>query len=73
MMQNLTKCSRKELSFLPYEQRHESERANADSRQGKHWSFKKHIKGLKARFKRWPDAGDSCDVNRARELRRNLN
>lgn len=36
-------------------------------------SFKKHIKGLKARVKRWPDAGDSCDVNRARELRRNLN
>lgn len=44
-------------------------RAHADSRQGKHWSFKKHIKGLKAKFKRWPDVGDSSNVNRAAELK----
>lgn len=48
-------------------------RVNADSRQGKHWVFKKHIKGLTAKFKRWPNAGDSSDVNRADELRTNLN
>lgn len=28
------------------------------------------LRGLKARFKRWPDAGDSCDVNRACELKK---
>lgn len=48
-------------------------RATADSRQSKHSSFKKHIKGLKAKFKRWPDMGGSCDVNRADEVRTNLN
>lgn len=29
--------------------------ADADGRQGRHQSFKKRIKGLKAEFKRWPD------------------
>ena len=31
------------------------------------------LRAFKARFKRWPDAGDSCDVNRAHELRSDLN
>ena len=31
-------------------------RTNADSRPGKHRSFKKHIKGLTAKCKRWSDA-----------------
>lgn len=46
-----------------------SKGAYDDSRRGKHWSFEEHIKGLKAEFKRWPDVGDSSDVDRADELK----
>ena len=37
-------------------------RVNGDSRQGRHWSFKKHVKGLMAKLEL---ARDSSDGSRA--------
>lgn len=43
-------------------------RSHADRWQGKHWAFRKHIKSLQAKFKRYPDIGESSAVNRCPDI-----